>query len=68
MAAGTLSAPGTQFGPCAIGCKHTDCAKTREMADTLCTVCLNAIGYDVRFYELDDKTLVHANCVETETK
>jgi len=66
MAAGRLGGPGTKYGPCKGGCKHTDCAKTREMADTLCTVCLKEIGYDERFYELDDKTLVHAICVETE--
>jgi len=66
MAAGTLSAPGTKYGPCKKTCKHLDCAKTRLMADELCRHCLNPIGYEVRFYQLDDKTLVHAHCIETE--
>lgn len=66
MAAGVLSKPGTKFGPCENQCKHKDCAVIRLMADTLCSVCLETIGYDKRFYELDDKTLVHALCIESE--
>jgi len=66
MAAGILSAPGTKIGPCKKSCKHKDCAEIKTMAATACTVCLKNIGYDTRFYQLEDKTLVHALCIETE--
>jgi hypothetical protein len=50
MAAGILSKPGTEYGPCAKECQHTDCRKTREMAEARCTICRKPIGYDTRFY------------------
>ena len=50
MAAGVLAAPGTEYGPCDSECRHTDCALTRAMADDLCTICGEPIGYDIRFY------------------
>jgi len=39
MAAGVLSAPGTEFGTCAEPCLHTDCAGTRSIAETICRFC-----------------------------
>ena len=69
MAASTLPAPGTQYGPCAEPCSHTDCAHTRRMAAAVCPFCDEAIGYDRRFYNdggasLGGFDLVHALCAE----
>ncbi len=67
MAAGTLPEPGTEYGPCAEPCKHTDCAATREMVTATCRFCLEPIGYDRRFYrEGNGSGLVHASCLEDE--
>ncbi len=62
MAAGVLSALGTEFGPCAEPCLHTDCAGTRGIAETICCFCDKPIGYDRRFY--NDAGYVHASCLE----
>lgn len=64
MAAGRLPAPGTEFGPCAEDCKHIECKQTRDMSGEECHYCTARIGYEVRFYQLPDKTLVHARCHE----
>jgi hypothetical protein len=64
MAAGFLSLPGTQFGPCEDGCNHSDCACTRQMANTTCSYCNKKIGYDKRFYDLRERGLLHAVCAE----
>lgn len=61
MAAGTLPAPGTEYGPCADTCEHSDCAQTREMAGTTCRLCPEAIGYETAFFR-EDEGLVHAVC------
>jgi hypothetical protein len=63
MAAGILSKPGTEYGPCASPCKHIDCAKSREQAASHCALCSTPIGYDRRFY-LETVGLVHADCLE----
>lgn len=52
MAAGFLSAPGTEYGPCN-ECHHTDCAQMRGTADSICPHCGESIGYDRRFFELE---------------
>ena len=74
MAAGTLAAPGTKYGPCKKECKHTDCTNTRQMAESICPECKKPIGYETRFYKLhkgellpgsDFEGLVHAACIET---
>jgi hypothetical protein len=62
MAAGVLAKPGTEFGPCAEPCQHTDCAGTRRIATTVCRFCNKEIGYDRRFY--NDEGYVHAACLE----
>lgn len=64
MAAGVLSKPGTQYGPCEVDCKHIDCAATRKQAETDCAKCALVIGYETRFYRLPDGALVHAECEE----
>jgi hypothetical protein len=72
MAAGWLSPPGTQYGPCEGTCHHSDCAEWRLMAASVCRLCEKNIGYDTRFYkdpETRDKPMalrryVHAFCVE----
>lgn len=62
MAAGVLAKPGTEFGPCAEPCQHTDCAGTRRIATTVCRFCNKEIGYDRRFY--NDEGYVHTACLE----
>lgn len=49
MAAGTLPIPGTEYGPCLDQCDHVDCAQIRAMADAICPMCRQPIGYDRRF-------------------
>jgi len=64
MAAGILSAPGTEYGPCEdVDCGHTDCAATRAQAASLCRYCDKPIGYETRFYN-EDQGCVHALCAE----
>lgn len=67
MAAATLPKPGTEYGPCEATCEHTDCAETREMAEAVCPLCHETIGFDVRFYNSADRGLVHAHCLEVRT-
>lgn len=64
MAAGTISKPGTEYGPCTDLCRHADCIANRAIADSVCPLCGHAIGYDTRFY-LTDGVSEHAVCVET---
>ena len=64
MAAGTLPAPGTEYGPCVGDCSHRDCAKTRKDAASVCPLCEEPIGYETPYYVDDDKSLVHARCLE----
>ena len=67
MAAGMLSAPGTQYGPCKEKCRHTDCAALRKTAESNCTICNKAIGYENAFYAKEE-TYVHALCEEQRIK
>lgn len=62
MAASSLAAPGTEYGPCADPCEHTDCAATRAMAARNCIGCAEEIGYDQRFFREDDGSLLHMKC------
>lgn len=64
MAAGTLSAPGTEHGPCEEKCEHADCRETRLMSATVCHYCEEPIGYETRFYRDEGGELVHASCHE----
>ena len=66
MAAGMLSKPGTEYGPCVEECAHRDCAATRAAAASDCTICAGQIGYAVRVYIVDDRRFAHALCVELE--
>jgi len=63
MAAGVLSSPGTKYGPCKTDCKHKDCAEARKMARSICPKYQKAIGYEIRFYKIED-AYIHADCVE----
>lgn len=65
MAAGSLPAPGTKYGPCVPTCTHKDCAGTRAQSEMLCRFCAEPIGYERAFYR-EDTGLVHAVCLETE--
>ena len=69
MAAGTLPEPGTEYGPCAEPCKHTDCAATRRTAESACRYCGDPIGYERRYYlalgaNAQTGPWEHASCVE----
>ena len=67
MAASALPAPGSEYGPCAEPCAHTDCAHTRGMAAAVCPLCEKPIGYERRFYNEGEPggfDLVHALCLE----
>ena len=50
MAAISVSAPGTEYGPCPEPCNHTDCAYSRKTAATACIHCGKPIGYEIRFF------------------
>lgn len=69
MAAATMGAPGTDFGPCAGDCEHTDCAIMRSRAAEPCTMCGKPIGYETRYYSdermNDFMGFAHARCVES---
>ncbi len=69
MAAGTMSAPGTEYGPCVDeNCGHTTCDETRRMVGLECRYCETPIGYDRRFFNDTLRTqplwsvLVHELC------
>lgn len=76
MAAATLPAPGTEYGPCDDeDCGHRDCTTTRWHRDSVCHWCGDPIGYETRYYRTDafptmrDSagrrfSLVHARCEE----
>ncbi|MBA7713010.1 hypothetical protein ES703_122005 [subsurface metagenome] len=69
MASGSISAPGTEYGPCAGTCTHTDCAESRRQAETPCAICGESIGYDRQFYQRDNWTvLTHAACTAERPK
>jgi hypothetical protein len=56
MAAGSIAAPGTQYGPCNVECGHSDCASVRRMAEAPCTWCGQPIGYDRSMYRSEPDT------------
>ncbi len=63
MAYSFLSAPGEKNGPCEGSCEHEDCAWTRGVAESLCPLCDNPIGYGERFYQPEkDGPYVHYDC------
>ena len=68
MAAGVLSPVGSDYGPCEGECQHTDCAYTRAVANSPCSLCSEAIGYERRFYRSKPygtpEAYSHARCVE----
>ena len=68
MAAGSIPAPGSELGPCEEECRHIDCAQSRAMAASVCTLCLFPIGYGVLFYNVqsptDSPSYAHARCLE----
>ena len=66
MSAARISAPGTEYGPCAEPCQHMDCASARGIAESACVICGVAIGYERRFYREDGGGFVHAVCAEDE--
>lgn len=64
MAAVGLAKPGSEHGPCADSCAHTDCAETRRQAETPCDICGEKIGYDKPFYQRESwSILIHQVCL-----
>ena len=76
MAAGALSPPGSEAGPCLLEagqevCPHFDCKLTRADAAAPCQICSKPIGYETRFYlapEAIGRQLVHAVCLEKQVE
>jgi len=69
MAAGYLPETGSEFGPCADACEHSDCAQTKRMLLTVCRWCDLAIGYRAFYNDTPDgepawSRMVHAVCHE----
>ena len=64
MAAGSIPAPGTKYGPCKNICAHLDCTSNRVIATSVCSYCSKAIGYEKNFYR-DGGGYAHAVCLET---
>jgi hypothetical protein len=62
MAYARLPNPGTEYGPCAGQCSHTDCTQTRAMAAQLCPRCNLAIGYEQKFIRDSRDRLMHWVC------
>lgn len=68
MAAGSLSPPGSEFGPCESECQHVDCASTRKLAAMQCIHCDEPIGFDRMFYQVQPdgepawSKLAHQSC------
>lgn len=65
-----VSAPGEEYGPCSEACTHPDCLAKAQLAEAVCPLCGERIGYETRFYHNDpihsqrglDK-VEHAECV-----
>ncbi len=49
MAMATISKPGTGFGPCNGPCKHRVCIEARKIADQVCRICGDVIGFEKQF-------------------
>jgi hypothetical protein len=66
MAAATIPAPGSLYGPCVKPCKHKDCAQHRADAAVVCSYCNRPCGTTVPVYSGQDgeSRLVHAVCLE----
>lgn len=62
MSVTTLSAPGSESGPCLNPCEHADCQQIRTTAQKSCPYCLADIGYEREIILLPDHSLVHADC------
>lgn len=67
MAAMSLPAPGTEYGPCVTWCSHDSCMETRQMAATVCRLCVGPIAYNLPcFSDGHRDDLVHAVCLAHE--
>lgn len=71
MAAGILSKPGAEYGPCVDACEHLDCKSLRTIAESVCPLCQKPVGYERRFYHITPDLVAgiedaygHASCVE----
>lgn len=71
--AGVLHEPGSQFGPCNHKCHHNSCAGWRRMAEAVCGLCHQPIGYGRRYlrdYRVGSDprvpNLVHKVCADAE--
>jgi len=69
MAVGYLPEIGSEHGPCANDCEHTDCAETKRLLLMVCRWCDLAIGYRGFFNDSLEghpawSRIVHASCHE----
>lgn len=64
MAYSTLPAPGDDDATCPEPCKHLDCQANRRVAEHVCRLCGEPIGFGVKFcldpYRLDGE--IHFVC------
>ena len=65
MSITTLSAPGSEYGPCLDPCGHIDCQEIRHIAQSPCVICFLTIGYDCEITMLEDGSFAHAICAES---
>jgi len=75
VAAGTIAAPGTQYGACGVEnneptCEHPECWTSHGMATSPCVYCQKPIGYETGFFNVTSydernvgvQTLAHELC------
>jgi hypothetical protein len=63
MSTTTLSAPGSECGPCLDPCGHKDCQEIRHIAQSDCAICSLTIGYDREIMMLADGEIAHYDCL-----
>lgn len=62
---GYLAPPGHAYGPCGWRCGHMECRHQRRVAESVCRLCQNLIGYEVRFAAdpNHERRWVHRRCL-----
>jgi len=69
MAAGFISLPEAEYGPCNEACAHKDCAESRRIAEAPCRICGDPIGYEKSYFQEKGWTIfVHWSCFMAEVE
>jgi len=64
-----LAPPGAQYGPCNTDCPHPRCKRSRKIADSICRLCTEEIGYETDYVQDRKRPAgehVHADCRKKE--